>query len=87
MQAVGCKNKLDVLTTEWLSWLQTNWRDSGYEVCFGIEDKLDKVIQEETAQFILQPQYTDDFQNICEGVLQMQCKVAVRNFHALSASR
>jgi len=61
--------------------LQTNWRDSGYEVCFGIEDKLDKVIQEETAQFILQPQYADNFQNICEGVLQMHFKVAVRNLH------
>ena len=24
-------NKLVVLTTEWLPWLQTNWRDSGYE--------------------------------------------------------
>ena len=26
-----CKNKLVVLTTEWLPWLQTKWRDSGYE--------------------------------------------------------
>jgi len=25
------KNKFVVLTTEWLLWLQTNWRDSGYE--------------------------------------------------------
>ena len=24
-----CKNKLVVLATEWLSWLQTSWRDSG----------------------------------------------------------
>ena len=23
--------KFVVLTTEWLLWLQTNWRDSGYE--------------------------------------------------------
>ena len=30
-----CKSKLVVSTTEWLCWLQTNWRDSGYEVCFG----------------------------------------------------
>ena len=37
-----------------------------WEVCFGIE--LDKVIQEVTAQFILQPQYADNFQNVCEGV-------------------
>ena len=28
---IHCKNKLVVLTTEWLPWLQTNWRDSGYE--------------------------------------------------------
>ena len=26
-----CKIKLVVLTPEWLPWLQTNWRDSGYE--------------------------------------------------------
>ena len=25
------KNKLVILTTEWLPWLQTNWRNSGYE--------------------------------------------------------
>jgi len=31
---------------------------------------LDKVTQEAAAQFILKPQYTDNFQNICEGVLQ-----------------
>ena len=28
---VHCKNKLVILTTQWLTWLQTNWRDSGYE--------------------------------------------------------
>ena len=27
-----CKNKLVVLTTEWLPWLQMSWRDSGYVV-------------------------------------------------------
>ena len=33
-----CKNKLIVSTTEWLPWLQTNWRDSGYErFAFGIK--------------------------------------------------
>jgi len=34
------------------------------------------------AQFILQPHYTDNFQNICEKTLQMHFKVAVRNFYA-----
>ena len=33
------------------------------------------------AGIILQPQYTDNLQNICEGVLQIHFKVAVRNFH------
>ena len=28
---VHCKNKLVILKAEWLPWLQTNWRDSGYE--------------------------------------------------------
>ena len=28
-QFLHCKNKLVVLTTWWLPWLQTNWRDSG----------------------------------------------------------
>ena len=26
-----CKNKLVVLTIEWLPWLQSSWRYSGYE--------------------------------------------------------
>ena len=30
-QKLHCKNKLVVSTTEWLPWLQTNWRDSGYK--------------------------------------------------------
>ena len=29
--SVRISNKLVVLTTEWLPWLQTNWKDSGYE--------------------------------------------------------
>ena len=28
---IHCKNKVVVSTREWLHWLQTNWRDSGYE--------------------------------------------------------
>ena len=30
LQLCLCKNKLDVTTTEWLPWLNTSWRDSGY---------------------------------------------------------
>ena len=37
--AGGSLQKQVVLTKEWLPWLQTNWRDSGYErVVFIIED-------------------------------------------------
>ena len=36
---IHCENKLVVLTTEWLPWLQANWRDSGNErFTFGNED-------------------------------------------------
>ena len=31
LREVHYKNKLVVLTTEWLPWFQTKWRDSGYE--------------------------------------------------------
>ena len=44
-----------------------NWRDSGY-VRF-VQVLKTKLIQKEAAQFLLQPQYTDSFQNICEGVI------------------
>ena len=30
LQACHCKNKLVVVTTKWLPWWQTSWRDSGY---------------------------------------------------------
>ena len=30
LHSIHCKNKLVVLTTEWLPWLQTSQRDSGY---------------------------------------------------------
>ena len=38
-RVMHCKNKLVVLTTEWLPWLQTSGRDSGYDrFCLGIRD-------------------------------------------------
>ena len=34
-----CINKVVVFTTEWLPWLETNWRDSSCErFAFGIGD-------------------------------------------------
>ena len=49
-----------------------------------VADKLERKWLPEVcyAQFILQPHYTDNFQNICEKTLQMHFKVAVRNFYA-----
>jgi len=46
-----------------------------------VADKLERKWLPEVcyAQFILQPHYTDNFQNICEKTLQMHFKVAVRN--------
>ena len=39
LTSCNAKNKVVVSTTEWLPWLQTNWRDMQWlwEVCFGIE--------------------------------------------------
>ena len=34
----NCKNKVVVLTTEWLPWLLTRWRNIGDEKFFGIRD-------------------------------------------------
>ena len=31
-RCIHCKNWLAILTEEWLPWLQTSWRDRGYEV-------------------------------------------------------
>ena len=59
-----CINKLVILTTVWVPWL---YKDGGYEMfTFGIIDKLHKATSEAAAQLILQPQYTDNSQNICE---------------------
>ena len=43
---------------------------SGYErFAFDIADVLHKSMQGAAGQFILQPQYADNPQNICEGVI------------------
>ena len=61
--------------TSWLFYPQSGYpgfRQIGEAVVtgglFGIEDYLHKATQETAAQFILQPQYTDNPQNICEGI-------------------
>ena len=45
------------------------------EVCFGIKDYwLHKSTQRAAAQFILQPQYTDNPQSMCEGITCLHYK-------------
>ena len=58
-----------------------------WEVYFGMEDHLCKATWEGAAQFILQPQCTENPQNIWQKLQKMHFKVAVRNFAALDASR
>ena len=41
------------------------------EVNFGIEDYLHKATLEAAAQFSLQPQYTDNHQNICNAITNL----------------
>ena len=68
---IHCKNKPVVLTTEWLPWLQTRGRDSDHER-FPLILKPYCIRQSATAaHFILQPQCTENPQNIrfCEGVI------------------
>ena len=64
---IHCNNMLVVLTTEWLPWLQMDCRDCGYER-FALMLKTNCNPPKAAAQFILQPQYTNNPQNICERV-------------------
>ena len=74
-----CTLQKQVLTTEWLPWLQTV---RGLHLV--LKTNCIRQPTEAAAQFILQPQYTNNPQNICEGnALQS----AVRSFHALNANR
>ena len=64
---IHCNNMLVVLTTEWLPWLQMNCRDCGYER-FALMLNTNCNPPKAAAQFILQPQYTNNPQDICERV-------------------
>ena len=73
-----CRNKLVVVTSEWFPWLCTSWRDSGCEAL--VQEQT--VTRKAAAQFMLQPQCTDNPQNIvCEGVITNApyFKVAIGN--------
>ena len=65
------QNKLVALTTEWLPWLQTRWRDSSSER-FTVVCKTNCIKQPRgiCPVHLTQPQYTDNPQNIhvCEEV-------------------
>ena len=67
-----CKNKLFVSTTEWLPWLQTNWRHSDYERFALVFETNCKGNSKAAAQFILQPQYAENPYNICGSLTWLQ---------------
>ena len=79
-------NKSVVLNTEWLPWLQSSWT-------FTLVVETDFIRQPENNcpnqcvnnlahGVYLKPPYTDNPQNICEGVLQLHFIAAVSKFHA-----
>jgi len=87
LKSLFCENNLIVLTTEWLTWLRTSWRYSSYEK-FILIGRLTvyKETWEVTAQFILHLQYTDNPQNICEGIITNTLQsCSTKNFLALNA--
>ena len=86
-QAEDCTTakKIVVLTTEWLAWLQTSCRDSGYERFALVYES--NCIRQPNRHFIFQPQTTDNPQNICEVVTtnalhscskELSCSYSVR---------
>ena len=81
-----CNNKLVVLATEWLPWLHTSWRDSGYWRVW--KTIAQGKLRGSYTRFILQPQYRLTTLRISvKELLQFHFKFVVRNFHALNASR
>ena len=83
-----CKNKLVVLTTERLPWLQTSWRDSGYER-FALVWKPNCIRQPKMQ--LPSSSYNHNtlttFRTSVKESLQMHFKVVVRTFHALNVTR
>ena len=61
---ISLQKQLVVLTIQCLPWLQTSWRDSGYER-FALVMRTNCIRQpnRQAAQFLLQPQY------ICEAII------------------
>ena len=83
-----CKNKLVVLTTEWLPWLQTSWRDSGYER-FALIWKSNCIRQHKMQQPSSSYNHNTltTFRTSVNESQQMHFKVVATTFHALNASR
>ena len=86
--ALHCKNKLVVLTTEWLPWLQTSWRDSGYER-FALIWKSNCIRQPKMQQPSSSYNHNTltTFRTSVNESQQMHFKVVATTFHALNASR
>ena len=67
-----CKNKLVVSTTEWLPWLQTIGDTVTLRGLFWYLRLIAKGNSRAAAQFILQPQYTENLYNICGSLTWLQ---------------
>ena len=86
---VLCENKLVVLTTERLPWLQTNWRDGGYDR-LTLEWKPNCTGQpkrQRSSSSYNHNTMTTLITSVKEWSQMMHFKIAVRNFHAADASR
>ena len=71
---IHCKNKLVVSTTEWLPWLQTNWKDSGYGM-FALLLETNCIRQPKGQLPRLSynhSNYTDNPHNICASLTWLQ---------------
>ena len=83
---VSLQKKVVVLTSEWLPWWQTNWRDSGYEK-FTLVWKTEDLPKMELPTSSYNRNTLTTLKTSVNESLQMHFKVAVKTFHALNASR
>ena len=74
LKQVGCFNhRVVALKLEW-QWLLEGWNTN----CLRQPER-------QLASFMLQPQYTDNLQNICEGIITNALQSCSKNFHALES--
>ena len=77
------KDKLVVLTTEWLPWLHTSLRDSRFTFLLCMEDSVEKQLPCSSYNH----NTLTTLRTSMKESLQVYIKVSVRNFPALNARR